>query len=135
MLLAAYKQSYTPNTAELDFIRKSYKDCVAFLTICGGVIPACLAGVLNGKSATGPRVALDILRKMSPETTWLDKRYVQDGKIWTSGALLNGLDMMRAFVTSVWGYEGTGEIAQVLLKLGHYPIRDIDYKDAPEGPF
>jgi len=58
---------------------------------------------------------------------------MQDGKIWTSGALLNGLDMMRSFVTQTWGNEGAGSIAQFLLQLGHFPIRDVDYKDAP-GP-
>jgi transcriptional regulator GlxA family with amidase domain len=121
---------YNPTEAELEFVRKSYDHCVAFLNICGGIIPAQMAGVLKGRTCTAPRGMLASLRKQSPETKWVEKRYVQDRKIWTSCALLNGLDMMRAFVTHTWGNEGPGGIAQFLLQLGHFPIRDNDYKDA-----
>jgi transcriptional regulator GlxA family with amidase domain len=129
--MGAHEMSYIPNTAELEFIRKSYNHCAAFLTICGGVIPASMAGVLKGKTCTAPQVMLGMMRKQSPDTNWVEKRYAQDEKVWTSGALLNGLDMMRAFVIQTWGNEGAGSIAQFLLQLGHFPTRDVDYKDAP----
>ena len=128
--MGACQVGYNPTEAELSFIRKSYDDSVAFLTICGGVIQAAAAGVLNGTICTGPRPMLGMMKQMSPETTWVEQRYVQDGKVWTSGALLNGLDMMRAFATQTWGNEGAGCIAQFLLQLGHFPQRDVDYKDA-----
>jgi transcriptional regulator GlxA family with amidase domain len=131
--MGAHEPSYIPNKAELDFIRKSYDHCTAFLSICGGGIPASMAGVLEGKTCTAPRIMLAMLREQFPDTKWVEKRYMQDGKIWTSGALLNGIDMMRAFVTQTWGNEGAGRIAQFLLQLGHFPHRDVDYKDAP-GP-
>jgi transcriptional regulator GlxA family with amidase domain len=129
--MGAPAMGYIPTDTELQFIRKSYSQCVAFLNICGGVIPAQMAGVLEGKICTAPRMILPVFKQQFPETQWVEKRYVQDGKIWTSGALLNGLDMMRAFVTDTWGNEGPGVIAQFLLQLGHFPIRDNDYKDAP----
>jgi transcriptional regulator GlxA family with amidase domain len=132
--MGAQTMGYQPTEGELEFIRKSYDHSVAFLNICGGIIQAQLAGVLKGKTCTAPRILLPLIRQQAPDTNWVEKRYVQDGKIWTSGTLLNGLDLMRAFVTHTWGNEGPGAIAQFLLQLGHFPIRDVDYKDAP-GPF
>jgi transcriptional regulator GlxA family with amidase domain len=70
---------------------------------------------------------LDILRKQAPETNWVPKRWVRDGKLWTSGALLNGADMMTNFIKHYWGGEGT--YAEFLSKLGAWTDRDIDYKD------
>lgn len=131
--MGAHTAGYKPTEGELEFVRKSYDHAAAFLNICGGFETSNLAGVLKGKTCTAPRGMLGMLGEHHPETTWLDKRYVQDGKIWTSGALLNGLDMMRAFVTQTWGNEGPGSLAQYLIQLGHFPNRDIDYKDAT-GP-
>ncbi len=42
-----------------------------------------------------------MLQNMSQEVNWVTKRWARDGKIWTSGALLNGTDMTRAFAEEV----------------------------------
>jgi transcriptional regulator GlxA family with amidase domain len=43
---------------------------------------------LKGKSASGPRGVIPVLRKKFPDTKWVDdKRWVKDGNIWTSGKL------------------------------------------------
>jgi len=95
------------------------------------MITSASAGVLDGKTCTGPRPFLPMFRNQFPKTTWIEKRYVNDGKVWTSGALLNGLDMMRAFIAETWGGSEPGKLLDILLQLGHVPIRDVDYKDAP----
>ena len=92
-----------PNEAELDFVRKAYDQCSAMLLLCAGFVTAQAAGPLKGKTCTGPRMLLPMLHNNSPETEWVDKRWAHDGKIWTSGALLNGLDCMTAFVSEIWG--------------------------------
>jgi len=120
---------YMPSEAELDFIRKSYDDCSAFITICGGFLAPFQAGLFKGKTVTAPRFMLDQLRQTAPDTTFVEERWHRDGKLWTSGALLNGLDLMRAFGTEYWG--GEGSLAQFGLDSGHYPIRDVGYADAP----
>lgn len=89
-----------------------------------------LAGLLEGKTATGPRMMLDMLRQQSPGTTWVPKRWVRDGKLWTSGALLNGLDMVHNFVKETWGDE-EDSLSGFALRCGAYPNRDVDYKDVP----
>lgn len=126
--MGANSAHYTPNEAELAFVRKAYDECSAFLSICGGVLVPLQAGILNGKTATGPIIMLDTVRKQAPEVNWVTKRWVRDGKLWTSGALLNGTDMMTNFMKHYWGCEGG--FVDFLSKLGAWPDRDVDYKDA-----
>ncbi|KAF5262808.1 class I glutamine amidotransferase-like protein [Fusarium oxysporum f. sp. albedinis] len=128
VLMGANSARYTPNEAELAFVRKAYDECSAFLVICGGVLIPLQAGILNGKTATGPIVLIDTVRKQAPEVNWVTKRWVRDGKLWTSGALLNGTDMMTNFMKHYWG--GEGGFVDFLTKLGAWPDRDVDYKDA-----
>jgi transcriptional regulator GlxA family with amidase domain len=86
-----------------------------------------MAGLLRGKTATAPRFLLPLAKEMSPDTNFVEKRWCRDGKLWTSGALLNGLDLMREFALTYWGGRG---LVEYLGELGHWPIRDVDYKDA-----
>lgn len=123
VLIGAFYPTYKPIEAELSFIRKAYADCTAFLTICGGMFPAQLAGVLEGKTATAPRFIVPELQKQDPRTTWVEKRAVRDGKLWTSGALLNGLDLMREFIKEYWP-----ELASVGAPLAGWPVRGLEYE-------
>ncbi|KAF5007713.1 hypothetical protein FDECE_5961 [Fusarium decemcellulare] len=120
--------NHTPNEAELAFVRKCYDDCAAFLSICGGVEVPRLAGILEGKTATGPRGMLGYLRHAAPGTNWVEKRWVRDGKLWTSGTFLNGTDMVHNFVKETWGKEENGLVA-TLANMGAWPDRDVDYRD------
>ncbi|KAF4500674.1 hypothetical protein FAGAP_3105 [Fusarium agapanthi] len=106
VLMGANTARYTPNEAELAFVRKAYEECSAFLSICGGVLIPLQAGILNGKTATGPIIVLDTVQKQAPKVNWVTKRWVRDGKLWTSGALLNGTDMITNFMKHYWGGEG-----------------------------
>jgi transcriptional regulator GlxA family with amidase domain len=114
--------SYNPNEAELAYIRKTHEECAAFLTICGGFLAPQLAGILAGKTATAPRFMLPELKKQDPRTQWVDKRFARDGKVWTSGALLNGLDLMREFMLEYWP-----ELTANAISLGGIPVRDVEY--------
>ena len=113
-------------------MRKAFDECAVFMTVCGGIDTARQAGVLEGKTATGPRLGLDMWRRQSPGTNWVEKRWVRDGKLWTSGALLNGTDMMAAFAKETWidsagGDEGS--LVGMMTKIAAWPARDVDYKD------
>ena len=119
--------SYQPTEAELAFVRKAYNDCSAFLTICGGFEIPCRAGIFKDKTVTAPRFFLDVLRQQHPLTTWVEKRWHRDGKLWTSGALLNGLDLMKAFAEHTWA--SRVELIGAVIDLDSWPVRDINYKD------
>jgi transcriptional regulator GlxA family with amidase domain len=122
VLIGAYFPAYNPTAADLIFIRKAYEQSTAFLSICGGVFPSVLAGVLKGKTCTGPRDFLPQLKGMDPSINWVEKRMHRDGKVWTSGALLNGLDLIREFVKEFWP-----ELAQALIPVGGIPERSVEY--------
>lgn len=74
-----------PEEEVLQFVRAHVESGVDLLTICSGVFVAGYAGVLDGKRATGTRGVQDMLEKDFPRVKWEDKRYINDGKIWTSG--------------------------------------------------
>lgn len=87
------------------------------------MIPAQLAGVLAGKTATAPRPWVPLLEKEDPRTTWVEnKRFVRDGKLWTSGTLLNGLELMTAFTRTYWP-----DLAEFMIRLGGLPDRPVEY--------
>ncbi|KAK4665927.1 hypothetical protein QC763_408380 [Podospora pseudopauciseta] len=132
VLIGAYHAGYNPTETELAYVRKAYDNCSAFMTICGGIEVPLRAGILEGKTATGPRFMLDILRQLAPGTNWIEKRWASDGKLWTSGALLNGTDMVAAFQREVWGGKSLTEedsLVEFMARVGGVPVRDVDYKD------
>ncbi|PHH91657.1 hypothetical protein CDD83_10810 [Cordyceps sp. RAO-2017] len=116
--------------AELAFIRKSYEACSAFISVCGGVAAPLQAGILEGRTATAPRFMLDQMRRQAPGTDWVERRWVRDGKLWTSGTLLNGLDLMSAFIQATWP-SGEGTLISRMLRMSAWPDRDPEYKDVP----
>lgn len=129
-LVGAHNIHYVTTDAERAFVRKTYENCAAFMTVCGGVQIAVEAGLVAGKTATGPRFLLPLLRAAAPDATWVEKRYVQDGKLWTSGALLNGLDMMTEFIKQTWRPEGQElNLVDYGLTMGSAVSRDVDYND------
>ncbi|KAK4554980.1 hypothetical protein LTR86_007746 [Recurvomyces mirabilis] len=130
LLMGAHEMRYIMTDAEVAFVKKCYNECQALLFICGGFLVPLQAGLLEGKTATGPRPMLDGLRKSNPEVNWVTKRWTHDGKIWTSGALLNGTDMTKAFALGTWG-GGEDSFVEFGMRLGGYPYRDVDYKDVP----
>ncbi|KAI0440339.1 class I glutamine amidotransferase-like protein [Xylaria telfairii] len=130
VLIGAAQFGYQANEAELAFVRKCYEECTAFLTVCGGVEIPRAAGILDGKSATGPRAMIPFYQSTGT-TTWLEKRWVHDGKVWTSGALFNGCDMVHAFIKHTWAGTPTAVAAGFLATMGSWPDRDVDYKDGP----
>lgn len=87
-----------------------------------------MAGLLTGRTATAPRMMLEELKKSAPHVNWVEKRWVQDGKLWTSGTLLNGMDLMTNFIRQTWQVKEDSFIEYMLRTVGSVD-RDVDYKD------
>lgn len=128
VVVGASTVGYHCTAAELDFLRKSYDGSSATLLICGGFEPALRAGLLEGRTCTAPRLMLDELRKAAPGVKWVEQRWCQDGKLWTSGAAMNGLDVMREFMLQNWGVANGPSLAKFMLQLGGTPLRENHYK-------
>ncbi|KAF2020293.1 class I glutamine amidotransferase-like protein [Aaosphaeria arxii CBS 175.79] len=112
-----------PEEEVLDFVRAHVESGVELLTICTGVFVAAFAGVLNGKRATGTRGVKGLLEESFKEVKWEDKRYVNDGKIWTSGGITNGMDMMAVYLRQRW----PGTLSEIVLSQADVEPRPADY--------
>jgi hypothetical protein len=64
--MRAHKDGYVLSDAECEFSRKSYEGCTAFIAICAALTAVLQAGLVEGKTVTGPRPMLDSLRKSVP---------------------------------------------------------------------
>ncbi|KAJ3529771.1 hypothetical protein NM208_g9609 [Fusarium decemcellulare] len=70
------------------------------LSVCTGILLCGAAGILKGKTASGPRGLQDVVLKRHPEVKLVGEKYrwVQDGNLWSNlGGVTNGNDLMAAY--------------------------------------
>lgn len=90
----------------LDWIKAQYGEVEHLLSVCTGSLLLGQAGLLNGLQATSHHQALDRLGRISDQITVVDdKRFVDEGKIITSGGIAAGIDMAIYVVQKLWGQE------------------------------
>ncbi|HEY6912127.1 MAG TPA: DJ-1/PfpI family protein [Myxococcales bacterium] len=93
------------------------------LSVCNGAFLLAKAGLLDGLSATTTATLLDELAAASPTTRVIrDRRFVDNGRIITSGGLSAGVDGALHVVERIYGRARAEEIA-----------RDIEYRWDPES--
>ncbi|WYZ42302.1 hypothetical protein EsH8_VI_000001 [Colletotrichum jinshuiense] len=126
-LMGASNVAFNITQGEIAYLRKVWDECSAFLTICGGCTALVTAGLLAGKTVAYPSLFIRGMQKHVPDVNWVEKRWSCDGKLWSSGNQLNGLDMMRAFAEATWG--GRTGMIEALYDIAGYPKRDVDFKD------
>ncbi|KAF2871398.1 ThiJ/PfpI family protein [Massariosphaeria phaeospora] len=118
-----------PEEEVLDFVRKHVDSGGDLLTICTGIFVAAYASVLDGRNATGSRGIEDWLERDFPKVKWQDKRYVNDGKIWTSGGITNGMDMVAVYMRQRW----PGALSDTVLTMADVVIRPQEYDTGKLG--
>lgn len=124
LIIPGPEPAYVPSAAVNKFLDESYSSVsIAVLTICTGFIPALHSGLLNGRIATAPRSLLPMLRSQHPSIEWTDKRWTRDGKLWMSGGVTNGMDLMAAFVRTQWN----SDLVEIVLGLLEVESRGQDY--------
>ncbi|KAH7171157.1 class I glutamine amidotransferase-like protein [Dactylonectria macrodidyma] len=99
----------------LEWLRAQFKTPgVDILSVCTGIYICGAAGILEGKSASGPRGLQDDLVKKFPGVKLVGEKYrwVQDGNLWSSGGITNGNDLMAAYA------KACGRWAQPIAELG-----------------
>lgn len=115
------------------FLQEKSRTCQAVLSVCTGSYLMQTAGLLKGKRATTHWAYLTHLRE-DPTVTLVEERFVHDGKIWTSGGVSAGMDMMLAFIAHTYGNETA---AAVQLNAEYFPSdtlygRPFDKKEVSE---
>ncbi|KAF2817000.1 class I glutamine amidotransferase-like protein, partial [Mytilinidion resinicola] len=116
--------SAVPQEPELEFVRGHVAKGVDLLIVCTGQFVAGYAGVLDGRVATGPRGLLGRLKGEFEEVRWVERRWVRDRGVWTSGGITNGLDMVAAYIRQRW----PGPLAEVVCKMADVGERGVEYE-------
>ncbi len=96
LLIPGPDPSLIPDEDVLTFLRAHKKaEQTDLLVICTGSFIAGYAGLLDGKTVTGPRGLLDRLRKKFPLAKFVERRWERDGRLWTSGKLCSIINHSR----------------------------------------
>ena len=106
------------NTVLIDFIRERAKQCEHILSVCTGAFLLQSAGLLDNKKATTHWRSLDRLREFK-QITVEEKRFIQDGNLWTSAGISAGIDMALAYIAHVAGPDLAGKIQ---FNAEYYPL-------------
>lgn len=90
----------------MEWIDKTQGSAEIFATVCSGArIPAAL-GLLDGLEATTHHEVINDIKKLAPNTA-IDhtKRFIDTGKIMTSGGISAGIDLSLHIVRKLYGEE------------------------------
>ncbi|GKZ17588.1 hypothetical protein AbraIFM66951_004316 [Aspergillus brasiliensis] len=117
----------------VEYIRTVYPTLKYLLTVCTGGKLAARAGVLDGKRATTNKNDWEAVVRDAPRVEWVrEARWVVDrsdvdvdgrgngegnGKgpeVWSSAGVSAGVDLMFAWVESIWGEEVAERVERVL---------------------
>ena len=83
--------------AAAKFMTEAVPRTKTVMTTCIGSLWLASTGMLDGKKCTTNRELLDVAKKLHPNVEWFDKRWVVDGKFWTSGGAGAGIDMVSTY--------------------------------------
>lgn len=108
-------------TVYANFMLERAKEVKSFFTTCTGGIVAATAGVLDGKNATTNHQFLPIAKQLKPGVNWTTEQWVVDGKFWTAGGALAGMDMFAYWVKENYGQD----VAEAGWSALDYEPRDV----------
>ncbi|KAJ2915496.1 hypothetical protein MD484_g4893, partial [Candolleomyces efflorescens] len=81
----------------IQFVQERFPKLKGFLTICTGSLAMAQTGVLDGVQAAGNKYVLRMLATsglLNRKVKWVgDRRFVVDGKVWTSAGVTAGIDL------------------------------------------
>jgi putative intracellular protease/amidase/YHS domain-containing protein len=124
-----------PNT--FDWLRSVHKGTAVTMSVCNGSYVLAAARLLDGKTATAHHGSYGMLRAMYPKVTVIrGVRFVEDGRIATSGGLTSGMDLAMRVVER---YFGRGIAQQTALKLEYqgtgwmFPASNAQFAAKPVG--
>jgi putative intracellular protease/amidase len=90
----------------IDYIKSTYPNLRYIISVCTGVTLLARAGILEGKHATGNKMAWKHVTAYGSNITWVPvARWVVDGNIWTTSGVSAGMDGMLAYIEHIYGRE------------------------------
>lgn len=98
------------NLNTLNFIKQQYKSCKILLSVCTGAFLLAEAGLLKNKKATTYWRAVTEFRALYTDTIIEESRIVKSDKIWTSGGVSSGIDLILELIKDVDGESFAGQV-------------------------
>jgi len=96
----------------ISWIKESANNAEKVLSVCTGALLLAKAGLLEGLKATTHHRAFEILTELAPNTEIVrDERFVDNGKVITSGGISAGIDMSLYVVELIYGKEAAQKTA------------------------
>jgi len=110
------------NSAVINWIKDGARTAELVLSVCTGSLLLAKAGLLEGLEATTHHQVLDLLKELAPNTTIIEnQRFVDNGKIITSGGIAAGIDMSLHVVGKLLGTEQAEQTAEHMeYKIGNW---------------
>jgi transcriptional regulator GlxA family with amidase domain len=103
------------NTVIINWIRHAAAEAELVLSVCTGALLLGKAGMLDGLDSTTHHMQLDLLSQTAPATRVVrERRYVDAGKVITSGGISAGIDMSLHVVAKLLGVETAQETAEYM---------------------
>lgn len=103
------------DAASLEWIRKTSGEAEISLSVCTGALLLAKAGLLDGLEATTHHQSLTVLKQAAPKATVREgRRFVDNGKVVTSGGISSGIDASLHLVARLLGPEAATEAAGVM---------------------
>jgi len=92
------------NSGFIDWVKLVSKDCELVLSVCTGALILAKAGILRGIKATTHHQAIGELRQLITNTEIIEgDRFVDNGKVITSGGISAGIDMSFHVIERLYG--------------------------------
>jgi transcriptional regulator GlxA family with amidase domain len=103
------------NAMVVEWVRSRAAESELVLSVCTGALILGKAGLLDGLAATTHHGALELLRQTAPNTEIRDDtRFVDNGRVITSGGIAAGIDMALHVVGRLLGAEVAAETARYM---------------------
>jgi transcriptional regulator GlxA family with amidase domain len=96
----------------ISWIRESAESAEKVMSVCTGSLLLAKAGLLDGLRATTHHEVLELLTKLAPRTQIVrGERFIDNGRIITSGGISTGIDMCLHVIELVYGEDAAQKTA------------------------
>lgn len=97
-------------------VRRTARHARRIASVCSGAFVLAEAGLLDGRRVTTHWEYANQLQQGYPQVRMeLDKIYLQDGNLWTSGGVTAGIDLSLAMIEEDLGPAAAQRVARVLV--------------------
>jgi len=97
----------------MGYLRKCAAEVRHLCSVCSGAFLLAAAGVLEGRRVTTHwRLAEELQKRYPRLKVEVDRIYVRDGSIWTSGGVSAGIDLALALIADDLGEDIARQVAQ-----------------------